>query len=63
MRAVVQRIARATVEVDGRVVASSDGGFLVFVGVRRGDGSSEAEALASKVAAMCANSGEGSRIS
>ncbi len=50
MRAVVQRITCATVEVDGRVVASSDGGFLVFVGVRRGDGSSEAEALASKVA-------------
>jgi len=36
MRAVVQRIACATVEVDGRVVARSDGGLLVFVGVRRG---------------------------
>ena len=50
MRAVVQRITCATVEVDGRVAASSDGGFLVFVGVRRGDGSWEAEALANKVA-------------
>jgi D-tyrosyl-tRNA(Tyr) deacylase len=50
MRAVVQRITCATVEVDGRVVARSDGGFLVFVGVRRGDGSSEAQALANKVA-------------
>ncbi len=50
MRAVVQRITCATVEVDGRIVARNDGGFLVFVGVRRGDGSSEAEALANKVA-------------
>jgi len=50
MRAVVQRISFATVEVDGQPVAKSDGGFLVFIGVGRGDGSSEAGALAAKVA-------------
>ena len=50
MRAVVQRVTCATVEVDGHVVAKSDGGFLVFVGVGREDGRSQAEALAVKVA-------------
>lgn len=52
MRAVVQRVTRATVEVDGRQVASIDVGLLVLLGVAIGDGDADAVALAQKVAAL-----------
>ena len=50
MRAVVQRVACASVEVDGRIMGKVDGGLLVFLGVGRDDGSAEAMMLAEKVA-------------
>lgn len=37
MRAVIQRVACATVEIDGRVVGKIDGGLVVFVGAGRAD--------------------------
>lgn len=37
MRAVVQRVAWARVEVDGEVVAAIDRGLLVYLGVGKGD--------------------------
>jgi len=37
MRALVQRVAWAKVEVDGEVVGAIDGGLLVFLGVARFD--------------------------
>ena len=41
MRAVVQRVKRAQVEVDGSVKAAINRGLLVFVGVEKGDGASD----------------------
>lgn len=52
MRAVVQRVSRAEVRVDGVVVGAVERGFLVLLGVARGDGEPEAAALADKVAAL-----------
>ncbi|MBK9516075.1 MAG: D-tyrosyl-tRNA(Tyr) deacylase [Anaeromyxobacter sp.] len=52
MRAVVQRVSRAEVRVDGVVVGAVERGFLVLLGVARGDGEAEAAALADKVAAL-----------
>ncbi|MDQ1294599.1 MAG: D-aminoacyl-tRNA deacylase [Actinomycetota bacterium] len=50
MRAVVQRVARAGVTVDGRTVARLDEpGLLVLLGVTHGDDEAGAEALARKV--------------
>jgi D-tyrosyl-tRNA(Tyr) deacylase len=52
MRAVVQRVTRAAVRVDGAVVGDIGRGLLVLVGVARGDGEADARALADKVTAL-----------
>lgn len=52
MRAVVQRVSRASVSVDGREVASIGRGVLALVGVRRGDDADRARALAAKIAGL-----------
>ncbi len=52
MRAVVQRVSRATVRVDGAVVGEIGAGLLVLVGVADGDGEADADALAGKVARL-----------
>jgi D-tyrosyl-tRNA(Tyr) deacylase len=49
VKAVVQRVTQAAVEVDGEVVARIGTGLLAFVGVTHGDGPGEALALARKV--------------
>ena len=48
MRAVLQRVARASVTVDGQVVGRIDDGWLVLLGVGRGDTAAEAAYLADK---------------
>lgn len=49
MRAVVQRVSRASVEVDGEIVGRIDRGWLVLLGVGREDGPEDAERLADKI--------------
>lgn len=49
MRAVLQRVLRARVEVEGATVAEIGRGLLVFLGVGLGDTDAEAEALARKI--------------
>lgn len=50
MRAVVQRVQRASVEVAGQVVANIGQGLLVFLGVGEGDTSEDSRYLANKIA-------------
>ena len=50
MRAVIQRVSSATVEVDGQVVGRIGRGLLVYLGVGRGDSDSDAEFVAEKIA-------------
>jgi D-aminoacyl-tRNA deacylase len=52
MRAVVQRVARASVSVDGRLAAEIGPGLLVLLGVAVGDREAEAERLAGKIARL-----------
>jgi D-tyrosyl-tRNA(Tyr) deacylase len=47
--ALIQRVTEASVEVDGRSIASIGRGILALVGVERGDGEAEAARLAEKV--------------
>lgn len=50
MRAVVQRVSRASVTVDGRLAGEIGAGLLVLLGVSRADNSEAAAYLAEKVA-------------
>jgi D-tyrosyl-tRNA(Tyr) deacylase len=50
MRALVQRVFWAEVEVEGRIVGRIDHGLLVYVGVAAGDVAADAQRLAEKVA-------------
>ena len=52
MRAVVQRVSRASVSVDGSVVGTIDGGVVVLVGVTHADTEDQAEWLARKIAGL-----------
>ncbi len=52
MRAVIQRVSRAAVRVDGVTVGAIGRGFLGLLGVTHGDGRAEAEWLARKVAGL-----------
>lgn len=49
MRAVIQRVSRASVEVDGTRVSSIGKGLLVLLGVRKGEGERDLEWMAEKV--------------
>jgi D-tyrosyl-tRNA(Tyr) deacylase len=49
MRAVVQRVAWAKVEVDGVLVGAIDRGVLVYLGAGKGDGDAERAYVLSKV--------------
>lgn len=52
MRAVIQRVSRASVSVDGDTVGAIEHGFLVLLGVSHGDGQAEADWLARKIAGL-----------
>ena len=52
MRAVVQRVTRAEVRVDGQVVGAIGRGLAVLLGVAEGDGDEAARYLADKIAAL-----------
>jgi D-tyrosyl-tRNA(Tyr) deacylase len=52
MRAVIQRVSQGEVRVDGAVVGAVGRGFVVLLGVARGDEEADARALADKVAAL-----------
>jgi D-tyrosyl-tRNA(Tyr) deacylase len=52
VRALVQRVSRASVSVDGAQVAAIGPGLLVLVGVGEGDGEAEADRLADKLRAL-----------
>ena len=52
MRAVVQRVSRASVTVAGEVVGQIGRGFLVLLGVEDGDGQDEAAYMAQKIAGL-----------
>jgi D-tyrosyl-tRNA(Tyr) deacylase len=52
MKALLQRVSRAAVRVDGETVASIGPGLLVLLGVARGDGIAAADRLVEKVRAL-----------
>src|SRR5579875_1037742 len=49
MRALVQRVSRASVTVDGKIVGQIGKGLLVLLGVKSGDTAAQCEVLSQKV--------------
>jgi D-aminoacyl-tRNA deacylase len=52
MKAVIQRVSRATVEVEGKPIAQIGRGFLVLWGIAQGDTQAMAEQLVKKIVQM-----------
>ncbi len=52
VRALVQRVSQAAVDVEGERVAQIGPGLLVLLGIRRGDTAEQADRLADKVRAL-----------
>lgn len=52
MRAVLQRVAHASVAVDGEVIGRAGPGLLVLVCAMQGDGQAQADQLAAKIAKL-----------
>lgn len=52
MKALIQRVSRARVVVDGQPVGEIGPGFVVFLGVKQGDTENDAKYLAEKTAAL-----------
>jgi D-tyrosyl-tRNA(Tyr) deacylase len=52
MVAVIQRVTRASVAVDGEIVGAVECGFLVLVGAKKGDSTDDADMLSDKICAM-----------
>lgn len=48
MKAVIQRVTRASVEIGGETVGSAGKGYLILLGVVDGDGDEQADILARK---------------
>jgi D-tyrosyl-tRNA(Tyr) deacylase len=49
MKAVIQRVTRASVQVGGQIVGQIEHGFLVLLGVAKGDGESDGRFLVEKI--------------
>ena len=62
MKAVIQRVASAAVTVDGTTVGAIDKGYLILLGVMRGDTKAQADLLAKKTAEMRINEDENGKM-
>ena len=62
MRAVIQRVLQAEVEVDGRTVGKIDKGLLVYISIGKGDTPREAEFIAEKLVGLRIFSDEAGRM-
>lgn len=52
MKAVIQRVSESSVAVDGKVVGQSGKGYMILLGVMKGDTEKHADLLARKVSSL-----------
>jgi D-tyrosyl-tRNA(Tyr) deacylase len=52
MKAVIQRVSKASVDVDGNIVGKIDKGLLVYLGVADGDNKTNADFIAKKISEL-----------
>ena len=49
MKAVIQRVLDATLKVDGELISQISNGFVIFLGVGKGDGKEQADYMIKKI--------------
>ena len=52
MKALIQRVTKARLSVDGKEISSVGAGLVVYLGVAKGDDEKTADAVASKISRM-----------
>ena len=52
MKALIQRVSKAGVEIDGRTISAIEKGILVFLGIEKGDTTRELEYLVKKISSL-----------
>lgn len=52
MKTIIQRVSSAVLYVGGDLIAETGAGLVVFVGIEKGDGISEAEKTAAKITSL-----------
>ncbi len=52
MKAVIQRVSECSVTVEGKVTGSIGNGFLILLGIEKGDTGTEAEKLSAKISGL-----------
>ena len=52
MKAVVQRVGKATLSVGGKIISEIGKGFVVYFGVQDGDGKDKADFIAKKISGL-----------
>lgn len=52
MKAVVQRVLNATLSVDGKLISSINKGLVVFLGIKKGDTTIEADYIVKKLPSL-----------
>ena len=52
MKAIIQRVSRASVEVEGKIIGKINAGFMILLGVEKEDTETEAKVLASKISVL-----------
>ncbi len=62
MRAVIQRVTEAKVEVDGKITGEIKNGFLVLVGFTAGDSKADCDRIAKKISGLRIFSDENDKI-
>jgi D-tyrosyl-tRNA(Tyr) deacylase len=52
MRAVIQRIKKSSVKVEGQIIGQTGFGLLVLLGIAQGDSPTDADYLANKITCL-----------
>jgi D-tyrosyl-tRNA(Tyr) deacylase len=52
MKALIQRVSKASVEIDDRTVSAIERGILIFLGIEKGDTTRELEYLVKKISSL-----------
>lgn len=62
MKALIQRVKSASVSIDGEIVSSVEQGYLILLGVKKGDDAEDARLLAEKIGRLRVFSDENGKM-